>query len=297
MTADRESDAVRSPEIPCQGPDPAPRKPAMKVPRGACDCHAHIFGPPERYPYRPDRRYTPAPAGLDEYRHMLATLGLEHAVIVQPAIYLDNRVTLDALRGSGGSWRGVALLDAGVTEREVAELHAAGFRGVRFNPRNNKEAGLRGLEEVAARIKPFGWHVQFHLDGRDLPELAPRLERLPVDIVIDHMGRVPPAAGVAHPGFQRLLALARDGRCWVKLSAPDRFGDPRPPYENVAPFARALVAAAPERLVWASDWPHSSRTGYMPNDGELLDLLALWAPDPAVRKRILVDNPATLYGF
>jgi predicted TIM-barrel fold metal-dependent hydrolase len=153
------------------------------------------------------------------------------------------------------------------------------------------------MEAIARKIAPFGWHLQFHLDARELVTLADRLRRLPVDIVVDHLGHMPLSAGVEHPGFQALLALLREGRCWVKLSSPNRFGDPRPPYPGVMPYARALVEAAPQRCVWASDWPHSRFAGFMPNDGELLDLLAVWAPDAATRKQILVDNPARLYGF
>ncbi len=283
----------------CASPDLAPRKPHIAVPPHACDCHAHIFGSPEHYPYRARRRYTPAPAGLREYVHMLDVLGIERAVIVQPGIYRDNCVTLDALRMSGGRFRGIALLDANADEKEIERLHGYGFRGVRFNPRNNKVDALCDLESVAARVSPFGWHLQFHLDARDLPELMARLAKLPADIVIDHMGHMAPAAtsSVEHPGFQALLRLLREERAWVKLSAPNRFGDPRPPYPAVLPFARALVAANSDRVVWASDWPHSSHHGDMPNDGELLDLLALWAPDEDARRKILVDNPARLYGF
>ncbi len=284
-------------ERPCAAPDPDPHPPSFVVPKGACDCHAHIFGDPGRYPYKPVRRYTPSAATVDDYRHMLDVLGLERAVIVQTGIFDGNDVTYDVLKESGGQWRGIALLDGGVTTQEIARLNEAGFRGVRLNPRNVKSDDLKDMETIAQKIAPFGWHLQFHLDARDLTTLAPRLRKLPVAIVVDHFGHMPVEAGVDHPGFQELLALLREGRAWVKLSSPNRFGDPRPPYPNVTPYALALIAAAPERCVWASDWPHSRFAGCMPNDGDLLDLLAAWAPDAAVRKRILVDNPAQLYGF
>ena len=282
---------------PCPPPDLNPRQPSIAVPPGACDCHAHIFGDPGRYPYKPVRRYTPSAATVDDYRHMLDVLGVERAVIVQTGIFDGNEVTYDVLRESGGQWRGIALLDGGVTTPEIARLNEAGFRGVRLNPRNVKSDDLKDMETIAQKIAPFGWHLQFHLDARDLTTLAPRLRKLPVAIVVDHFGHMPVEAGVDHPGFQELLALLREGRAWVKLSSPNRFGDPRPPYPNVTPYAQALIATAPERCVWASDWPHSRFAGFMPNDGDLLDLLAGWAPDAAVRKRILVDNPAQLYGF
>jgi 2-pyrone-4,6-dicarboxylate lactonase len=283
----------------CQPPDLAPRKPSMAVPAHACDCHAHIFGDPARYPFVPGRRYTPAAANLDDYRAMLAQLGLERAVIVQPTIYPDNQVTIDALQAADGKWRGIARLDAGVTQQELERLHAIGFRGVRFHPKRGNGVGVDHLEAVCSRIAEFGWHAQFHLNARDLPELAPRLEKLPVACVIDHMGHMAPAASASldEPGFQVLLRWLREDCAWVKLSAPNRFGDPRPPYASVLPFAQALAAANPGRVLWASDWPHSSHQGYMPNDAELLDLLASWVPDAAIRHRILVDNPARLYDF
>ncbi len=282
---------------PSQLPDRATRKPVIEVPAGACDAHAHLFGPPDRYPYRETRMYTPPPVTVADYRRMLGALGIERAVIVHTAIHRDYQVTLDALRESQGRFRAIALPDPGMSARELETLHEAGFRGVRFNPYFNAQQELRPLEEIAARIKPFGWHLQFHLDARDLPGLGPRLEQLPVEVVIDHLGHMPLAAGLDHPGFRFLLRWLREKRCWVKLSAPMRFEDPRPPYPNVTPFARALAEAGPDRVLWGSDWPHVLYDGFVPNDGELLDLLAAWAPDPALRRRILVDNPAALYGF
>ncbi len=282
---------------PCAAPDLNPRKSSIEVPPGACDCHAHIFGDPARYPYKTVRRYTPSAASVDDYRHMLTVLGIERAVIVQTGIFHGNDVTYDVLQESNGKWRGIALLDGSVTTQEIARLNDAGFRGVRLNPRNVKADDLKDMEIIAQKIAPFGWHLQFHLDARDLVTLADRLRKLPVEIVVDHLGHMPVEAAVDHPGFQELLAMLREGRCWVKLSSPNRFGDPRPPYPSVLPYARALVDAAPERCLWATDWPHSRFAGFMPNDGDLLDLLATWVPDAGVRKKILVDNPARLYGF
>jgi predicted TIM-barrel fold metal-dependent hydrolase len=281
----------------CQSPDLQPRRPALAVPPGAWDCHAHVFGDPARYPLPEKRRYTPSPAGLEEYRAMLAALGLEHAVVVQPTLYPDNQVTIDALLASNGKWRGIGLLKASVPDAEIERLHGIGFRGVRFHPRHGNTHALDDLEPLCERMKAFGWHAQFHLDARDLAELGPRLLKLPVPFVIDHLGHMAPAAQASldHPGFQFLLRALESGRGWVKLSAPNRFGDPKPPYPSVLPFARALVQANPEQALWATDWPHSSHPGYMPNDAELLDLLSLWAPEPAVQHKILVDNPMRLY--
>jgi 2-pyrone-4,6-dicarboxylate lactonase len=284
---------------PCQPPDPFPGKPATVVPANACDCHAHIFGDPRRYPYVPNRRYTPAAAGIDEYRAVLGALGLERAVIIQPTIYTDNQITIDALAASGGKWRGIAVLDRHVSESELQRLHEAGFRGVRFHPKRGNPASLENLEAVCERIAPFGWHAQFHLDAKDLSEIGSRMEKLPVACVIDHIGHMAPAASadLQDPGFLMLLRWLKEEQAWVKLSAPNRFGDPVLPYPSVTPFAQALAAANPRRVVWASDWPHSSYKGRMPNDADLLDLLAVWVPDDATRNGILVDNPARLYDF
>jgi 2-pyrone-4,6-dicarboxylate lactonase len=277
----------------CQSPDASPVALPFALPADACDCHAHIYGPPEQYPYREDRRYTPAPVGLAEYRSVLATLGVPRAVIIQPTIYHDNQATLDVLEGSSGRWRGIAKLTPGVSAEELKRLDAAGFRGVRLHTRT----GLADLEALAARVAPLGWHVQLHLEARDLPEIGPRLARLPVHVVIDHFARVDVRDGVDQPGFKALLTLMESGRCWVKLSAPFRLGDETAPYAAVLPFARALVAARPDRLVWGSDWPHSSFHGVMPNMGVLLGLVGEWAPDARVRDMILGTNPAQLYGF
>jgi 2-pyrone-4,6-dicarboxylate lactonase len=280
----------------CQPPDPHPHAPGFALPPGACDAHAHVFGHPPRYPFRPGRRYTPAAPGLAEYRHVLATLGIAHAVIVQPDLYFDNQVTADALIAAGGAWRGIAKLYPDMDDGEIARLHRIGFRGVRLNGRPGAD-GLRDMETVAARIAPFGWHIQVHMFAADLPREADRFAALPVPVVFDHFCRPDTDLGVGQDGFRALLDLVGDGKCWAKLSAPNRFAEERPPYAALVPFAHALIAAAPGRLVWGSDWPHSSHEGFMPNDGDLLDLLTLWAPDRTVRDAILHGNPAALYGF
>jgi predicted TIM-barrel fold metal-dependent hydrolase len=277
----------------CQTPDASPVALSFALPAGACDCHAHIYGPPERYPYRAGRRYTPAPVGLAEYRATLAALGVTRAVIVQPTIYHDNQITLDALDASSGQWRGIAQLKPDVSDAELQRLDAAGFRGVRMHTRT----GLDDLELMASRVARFDWHVQLHLDARDLPDIGARLVRLPVPVVIDHFARIVVQQGVDQPGFHALLTLLESGRCWVKLSAPFRLGDEVSPYAGVLPFARALVAARPDRLIWGSDWPHSSYHGVMPNMGVLLGLVGEWAPEPGTRDMILGSNPARLYGF
>jgi predicted TIM-barrel fold metal-dependent hydrolase len=281
----------------CQGFNPDPGKPRLAIPPGSCDCHAHIFGPVDKYPFTANRSYTPPEASIEAYRRMLAALGFERAVIVQPSVYgTDNRCTRDAVAAAGGKWRGVAVVEPGISDSLLAELHVAGFRGVRINLLFKGGLQLDVLERIVCAIQPLGWHVQLLLDGRDLPALADRLRRLPVNFVVDHMGHMPASLGVGHAGFQTLLQLLCGGRCWVKLSGAYRISG-EPPYHDVVPFARALVETAPEKLVFGTDWPHASISGPMPQDASLLDLLPEWAPDEATQRRILVENPARLYGF
>jgi len=294
--SDREETAAVIPG--CQGYNPDPGKPRLAIPPGSSDCHAHIFGQPGKYPFTPNRSYTPPEASIEAYRRMLGALGFEHAVIVQPSVYgTDNRCTRDAVVTSGGKWRGVAVVEPGVSDSLLAELHAAGFRGVRINLLFKGGLQMQALEQIARAIQPLGWHVQLLLDGRDLPQLAERLRRLPVDVVVDHMGHMPASLGIGHAGFQTLLQLLRGGRCWVKLSGAYRISAKPQPYDDAVPFARALVETAPDKLVFGTDWPHPSISVPMPQDASLLDLLPTWAPDEATRQRILVENPTRLYDF
>ena len=282
----------------CAAPNPDPGSPKVAVPPNAWDCHAHIFGPVEQYPLIAGRNYTPPPASIQAYQRMLSALGLDRAVIVQPSVYgTDNRCTYDAVAASGRKWRGIAVVRPGTNTDELRRLHDEGFRGVRINLLFKGGLAMEILEQVARLIAPLGWHLQLLIDGRDLPELAPRLRHLPVHFVIDHMGHMPAKLGLAHPGFTTLFALAREGNCWVKLSGAYRISAQPYPYEDVAPIAKALVEAAPERMVWGSDWPHPSFQGAMPVDATLLDLLASWVPESRTRQRILTTNPAELYDF
>jgi predicted TIM-barrel fold metal-dependent hydrolase len=271
--------------------------PRERAPDGACDCHCHVFGPPDRYPLSPGRAYTPAEASLAGYKAIADALGLTRCVIVQPSVYgTDNRCTLDAVAALGPARaRAVAVVDAGFDAAALRRLHEAGARGARFNAVSGNGTPLDQMATLAARIAPLGWHLQLYLDGADLPGLAPVLAELPVPVVIDHMGQVPTAKGVAHPDFQALLRLLSGGRAWVKLCGY-RVSSAGQPFRDVAPQAKALIAAAPERCLWGTDWPHANFAGRV-DAGELLDLLGDWAPDAATRRRILVDNPATLYGF
>jgi predicted TIM-barrel fold metal-dependent hydrolase len=285
----------------CKAPDPDTRRPKYRPPAGACDAHCHIFGPGSRYPYAPDRSYTPPDAPLERFRELQSILGLERAVLVNASCHgTDNRVILDAIAQSGGRYRGVANADDSFSVRDFEELHAGGCRGVRFNFVKHL-GGMPDMGEfhrVIERITPLGWHVDLHFDAGDLVEHAELLRSLPVPFLIDHMGRVPTKAGLEQEPFRHLLELARSNpRCWVKISGAERISSAGPPFTDAVPFARALIAAAPERILWGTDWPHPNISKHMPNDGDLVDLLPLYMPDAALQRRVLVDNPHRLYGF
>lgn len=284
---------------PCLGPDPNPRPARFSMPPGACDCHAHVIGPPETYPYVAERSYTPPPALLEDYMAMHRALGIERAVIVHPSLHgTDNRVTLDGIAGYGRNARGVAVVDPDVTDAELERLNTGGIRGIRFNIMFGGGVELDALEALAERIKPLEWHVQLLINvNRDLVALAPRLRKSGLPFVVDHMGFMDAADGLDHPGFQTLVTLVKDGVCWAKVSGNYRIANDRPHFRNAIPFAKALIEAGPERIVWGTDWPHPALTSNMPNDGDLLDALDDYAPDPALKKMILVENPARLYGF
>lgn len=288
---------VAAPTIP--GPDPDTRKPRLALPPGTCDTHAHIVGPQDQYPYDPKRRYTPPDALVPDYLKMLRTLGVQRAVLVQPSVYMiDNSRLLDALRDTKDfPLRGIAVVGDGVSDDELRAMHEAGVRGLRVNLRVSNGASADMAPQLARRIAPLGWHLQVRIDPKDFASAGKLIESLPVDVVVDHIGGVPVRDGLDGRDFRLLLELVASGRCWVKLSAPMRMSEEEFPYRDVTPFVQALVAAAPERMLWATDWPHTTLTKRMPNDGDLCDLLSDWIPDAAVRQRVLVDNPARLYGF
>lgn len=267
-----------------------PRPPPL-----SCDCHVHVFGPFERFPLDRARKYTPDAATLEDYLKVAHALGTGRVVLVQPSVYgTDNACQLAAIRELGERARGVAVIDDATTDEQLIELNGAGFEGARLNLA--READLGSLERLAARVKEYDWHVQLHLPAPSLLEIADRLLKLPTDFVIDHFGRIDPHEGPEQPAFQKLLDLLESGRCWVKLSAPYRVDLEGPPYHRLTTFARELVKQNPERLVWGSDWPHPD-VAVLPEDQVLLDVLEDWVPDDDARRRILVENPAKLYGF
>jgi len=289
----------------CVAPDAQPRAPDVALPAGACDCHAHICGPAAVYPYGAERIYTPPDATIESYRRLLAVLGVERAVLVQPSVYgTDNRALLAALRAAGAGFRGVAVVEPTVAVRDVEALHRAGIRGVRLNLVDRREGRnavpVAMVRALADRIAPFGWHIEFLVNLDAAPGFADAVADLKVPIVLGHLGypRAGARAWVEAPGFESLLALLGGGRCWVKLTGPYRISSAADlPYEDVDAVAAKLAQAAPGRLIWGSDWPHVMMKKPMPNDGALCDLLARWIPDARTRRRILVENPMELYGF
>jgi 2-pyrone-4,6-dicarboxylate lactonase len=285
----------------CKAPDPNTRRPQYRPPAGACDAHCHIFGPAERYPYAEDRTYTPPDAPLSRFRELQATLHLTRAVLVNASCHgRDNSVIVDAIAQSGGKYRGVANADGGFSDQHFRALHAQGFRGVRFNFVKHL-GGVPDMEEfhaVLTRIQPLGWHLDLHFDAGDLLQFDALLGGLPVPFIIDHMGRIPTNQGLEQAPFTQLLKLLRSNpRCWVKISGSERISSSGPPFTDAVPFAQALIASAPERILWGTDWPHPNISRHMPNDGDLVDLIPLMMPDKATQQQVLVDNPHRLYQF
>lgn len=280
------------------GPQLDVRKPRLKLPPNAADCHAHVFGPADKYPQAANRLYTAPPVLLEDYLAMHRAVGIARGVLVQTGLYgNDNSFIVDSIKAHPDRLRGIALIGKDATDAELEHLAASGIRGFRVNRTAKTGLDIEVARTLAGRVKDYGWHVQFLLDVEDYPNLDALLGSFPTEVVIDHMGRPDPENGIAAPGFQALIRLLRSGRGWAKLSAPYRTSLQPPPYRDLAPFAHALVDAAPDRLVWGSDWPHVLLESTMPNDGDLVDLIAEWVPDERTRDRILVQNAEKLYGF
>lgn len=289
-------------------------RPKKAPPAGACDCHTHIFGPMDDYSFADGRSYTPMDALVDDMKPMLQTLGLDRVILVQPSPYrADNRCLLDALPKFGAAARGVAVIDDDASDDELRRLDAAGVCGIRLNIASGGNPSDLPLDvriaRLAARIAIVGWHLQLFVKPDDLAALEPTLAALPVPLVVDHMGLISSTVIPYHPAHGTLLRLLDRGHCWVKLSGAYRLSGSDTDFASVEPLARSLVDKCPDRLVWGSDWPHTpdhagapdgpgTRRPYRPIDtGRLLDLLSEWVPDEDTRRRILVRNPAELYGF
>jgi 2-pyrone-4,6-dicarboxylate lactonase len=281
-------------------PDPNTRKPRFTPPPLACDAHCHIFGPAAKFPYAPDASYWPPDSPFESLQKLHSILGIERAVIVHASCHgADMRATLDGIARSGGKYRGTAIIDENYSDGDVARMHEGGIRAVRFNfvRHLGGRPDMDFFWRTVDRVKAMGWHLILHLDAVDLPELSDTLNKVPVPMVIDHMGRVKAADGLDQAPFKVLLEWMRNEKFWVKVCGAERVSSMGPPFTDAVPFARALIAAAPDRILWGTDWPHPNVGKHMPNDGDLLDLFAHMAPEPALQQKILVDNPTRLYGF
>lgn len=279
---------------------PNPSKPGYRPPPGAVDAHCHVFGPADQFPYAPERKYTPCDASKDKLFELRDYLGFERNVIVQATCHgKDNRALVDALKASNGMARGVASVGGDITEAELAEMHEAGVRGVRFNfVKRLVDATPRELFlGISEKIARFGWHIVVYFEAQDLEDLIPFLKQLPTTIVVDHMGRPDIAKGVDHPDFQRFVALMDEmPNLWSKVSCPERLSVEGPPlYTDVTPFARLLVDRFTDRVLWGTDWPHPNMKSHMPDDGHLVDVIPHIATDEAKQRALLVDNPMRLY--
>lgn len=271
--------------------------PRLAAPAGACDTHMHIYDP--LYRALPGTNFPAQPATLAHYLELRQRLGLTRAVVVQPTAYgSDNRCTLAAMTALGDSARGVAIVETGAPDAEIARLTALGMRGIRYHMLAGGGVTWDSMAQMAARVAPHGWHVQVQAEGSDWARHEALLAGLPCAVVIDHIGRFRAPVAADDPNWRALRRLVDGGRCWVKLSAPYHgSASAAPRYDDIGELARMLLRAAPERMLWATNWPHPSLQSGFPDEAALLDLLADWAPNEAARRMTLVDNPARLYGF
>jgi 2-pyrone-4,6-dicarboxylate lactonase len=279
---------------------PSPSKPKFTPPPGAVDAHCHVFGPGNEFPYAPERKYTPCDAPKEKLWELRDFLGFSRNVIVQATCHgSDNRALVDALRDSGGRAKGVATVKRDITDDQLAELDAAGVRGVRFNfvKRLVDSLPRDELAEIAERIKSLGWHVVIYFEPEDLPEYYDFFTSLPTDVVVDHMGRPDVTRDPSGEAFGLFMHLMNENEnFWSKVSCPDRLTKSGPPgYDDVVPFARRIVEAFPDRVLWGTDWPHPNLKSHMPDDGKLVDFIPRIAKTEALQRKLLVDNPMRLY--
>jgi 2-pyrone-4,6-dicarboxylate lactonase len=277
-----------------------PRKPAYVLPPGAVDAHCHVFGPGDVFPYAPERKYTPADAPKEKLFALRDFLGFERNVIVQATCHgADNRALVDALRASGDRARGVATIRPGVSRDELAEMHEAGVRGVRFNfVRRLADPKPDGYyRDLVGRIAEFGWHIVIYFEAPDLAERWDLFTSLPTTIVVDHMGRPDVTRPLDDEGFELFQRFMREHEnVWAKLSGAERLTKSGPPrYDDVVPFARHLAETFPDRVIWGTDWPHPNMKSFMPDEGDQVDLIPRIAPTPELQRKLLVDNPMRLY--
>ena len=287
----------------CIAPDRNPRPPTTALPVGTIDTHVHVFD--NRYPLSPDRGYTPPDSTLDDLRHLHTTLGVDRVVFTQPSVYgVDNSAILDGMATLNADHpdraRCVIACSLDIADDELMALDRAGVRGVRLNTDNagGMPIEMHEIPALCDKIGPFGWHIEFLFPGSGIVDLMPVFKSLTVPMTIGHFAYQPALAGVETPGFGALLELMEAGNTWVKISGANRVSaTDLPPYDDVAPLAHALIEAAPDRIMWGTDWPHPNKYEVNPNDGDLVDALGGWVTDQAMRQKILVDTPAALYRF
>ncbi|WP_244467901.1 amidohydrolase family protein [Nitratireductor soli] len=277
---------------------PNPSKPVYVPPAGAVDAHCHVFGPAARFPFAPERKYTPTDAPKEKLFALRRHLGFARNVIVQASCHgKDNAALIDALETEPETTRGVAVVAPSITDEELQKMDRAGVRAVRFNflKRLVDAAPREDFQRVAERVARLGWHVVVYFEMPDLADLAPFLRGLPTTVVIDHMGRPDVADGAAAASFAAFVELLEDEKFWVKVGCPERLTVKGPPYRDVVPFARRLVETYPDRVLWGTDWPHPNMKSHIPDDGLLVDLIPAIAPTPELQRKLLIDNPLRLY--
>ena len=285
---------------PCMPPDPNTRKPAFKMPPKACDAHCHVFGPAHKFPYSEDTTYTPPDAPREKLKELHDMLGVQRVVIVQASCHgTDNSAMLDAIAHNRENYRGVCIASDEYSDAEFERLHEGGIRGVRYNfvKHLGGTPNLDDMRRVVERVKPMGWHLVIHVDAPDLIEFEDLFASFDLPKVIDHMGRVPTNGGIHQKPFQILLDFMRRDDFWVKVCGSERISQGGPPFYDAIPYAQSLIEVAPDRILWGTDWPHPNISKFMPNDGDLVDLVPLFARDRTLQQKVLVDNPARLYGF
>ncbi|MEH6473418.1 MAG: amidohydrolase family protein [Halopseudomonas sp.] len=277
----------------------SPSQPEFSVPAGAVDAHCHVFGPADKFPYHPKRKYTPCDASKEQLFALRNKLGFERNVIVQASCHgTDNTALLDALDNAGDLARGVAVVDPQISDEELKRMHDAGVRAVRFNfvKRLVDATPKTVFLTLAARVKKLGWHVVVYFEAPDLEELIPFLKQLDTTIVVDHMGRPDVSKGTNHEDFQRFVnLLAENDNIWTKVSCPERLTQQAPDYSDVVPFARILVERFPDRVLWGTDWPHPNMKSHTPDDGKLVDVIPQIANTATLQQTLLIDNPTRLY--
>lgn len=284
----------------CMPPDPDTRTPEFKMPPKSCDTHCHVFGPANKFPYSADTTYIPPDAPREKLKELHDKLGVERVVIVQASCHgTDNSAMLDAIAHNRKNYRGVCMASDDYTDKDFEDLHEGGVRGIRFNfvQHLGGTPDIENMKKVVKRIRALGWHLVIHVDAQDLITFESLFASFDLPKVIDHMGRVPTSGGVWQKPFRILLDFMKRDDFWVKVCGSERISQGGPPFYDAVPYAMALIDVAPDRILWGTDWPHPNISKHMPNDGDLVDLVPLFARDRTLQQKVLVDNPQRLYGF